>query len=113
MDFGVIGQFSGLIGDGLNLVGAYILAKDMLDRDREFLEKSDLEQLVSQLKEEGIPAVYDGIALSRPNAVSLTLIVKAVKRGRIGFSFIAVGFVFLIAYRILELIQLSYENRLG
>jgi hypothetical protein len=113
MNLQIIGHSAGLFGDALNLLGAYILAKDVLDREREWAEEKDLEELGKQLREAGIPAIYEGIPITRPNAVALSIVVRAVKRGRVGFTLMGIGFVFLIVYRVCELANLWLKGGIG
>ena len=82
-----------------------VAARDLLARREDWDEQKELEEFAKQLKTLGIPIFYDDIPITRQNAVAIHLILRAVRRGRVGFTLMASGFVFLLIYRACELIE--------
>ncbi len=106
MDFHVAAHIAGAIGDILNLVGAWILALDVIRREREWKEEKDLEEFAERVRKMdfGASVSYEDIVLTRPGAVALAQIIKTVHRGRLGLVIIIIGFTFLLLYRLLEIV---------
>jgi hypothetical protein len=98
----------GLIGDALTFTGALILALDALRRQTEFRKTKQLQKAVESL--DGIKLTQDGIVLLNNESVELVLIRQSVKRALWGAGILTLGFIFLLATRIIELIAQLTEH---
>ena len=90
----------GFAGDSLTFVGGLILSLDALWRDWEFRKQKDLAGVVKQLK--GIELTQDGIKLISGDAIERVFIRQSVRRALWGTILMTLGFIALLASRIVE-----------
>lgn len=100
----------GLLGDSLNVVGAYLLAQDIFNRRHELEERDLLNTLAKYAEDNHLPLRINGFSMSEPSAPALILVHKQVKQAKYGFSFLVAGFLCLVVYRIAELLELWYPG---
>jgi|SRR5882724_5663115 len=98
----------GLVGDALTFTGGLILALDALRREQEFRKTKELQKAVQSLK--GIKLTQDGITLVNDQDVDLVFIRQSVLRSLKGVVILTLGFVSLLAARILEVIARLAEH---
>jgi len=98
----------GLIGDALTFTGGLILALDALRRETEFRRTKELKNAVESL--DGIKLTQNGIVLLNDKAVELVFIRQSVRRALWGAAILTLGFVFLLATRVIELIGRVSEH---
>jgi hypothetical protein len=101
----------GLVGDALTFTGGFILALDVLRREQEFRKTKALRKTVQSLK--GIKLTQDGITLVNDQDVDLVFIRQSVLRSLKGVVFLTLGFVSLLAARIIEVIAQLTEHSPG
>lgn len=107
MNIHVAAQVCGAIGDLLNLVGTWILARDLIDRKNEQADVEERNRFAEALQKLGadVPVSDEGVPATQKD-IALHLVVQAVLRGRRGFRFMVAGFAFLLLYRILGMLSL-------
>jgi hypothetical protein len=103
MDWHVASHTAGALGDALNLLGSWILARDVLSRDKHWTEQKELEDFADHFAKAGIPTVYKDIKITDPGAIALAMISRTVRRGKVGFTILAAGFFCLLVYHGIEL----------
>ncbi len=104
----VLAQGFGLIGDLLNLIGAFILVRDLTRRPAERREQNAAEELAEFARKRGINMGLEGLDLRDPKAAeALAEMVdkRAERLGRVGFRFLFAGFAFLALYRGAEILE--------
>ena len=95
----------GFLGDILTFTGGLILSLDALRRRKEFKKTSDTQKVVAQLS--GIYLTQDNLRLFNNDSVELVAIRKSVWRAAWGTAIITLGFLCLLATRIVELVDRS------
>lgn len=100
-DFALFAHGLGFLGEALNLYGAFILAKDLLDREEETQDREGLEDLGKWLKENELEIHFSDLNLKSPHAATLVLVRKAVLIGRRGLFWLKLGFCCLALYHVL------------
>ncbi|MFN7919473.1 MAG: hypothetical protein U0Q16_05210 [Bryobacteraceae bacterium] len=104
MDLHVGAQICGLLGDCLNLVGGYILARDIVDREKELKAQDAWEKVVQEAEAQGVTVARQNDILRKRGDVIMAMAKAAVVRGKRGLTLLVAGFGFLVLYRILEII---------
>jgi len=92
----------GFAGDILTFLGGLILSVDALGREREFRKQKDWVATIKEFK--GVELSRRGIRLLDENAVELVFIRLSVTRSIWGTVVVTLGFVALLASRILEVL---------
>jgi hypothetical protein len=90
----------GFVGDTLTFLGGLILSMDALGREREFRKQKDWVATIKEFK--GVELSRRGIRLLDENSVELVFIRLSVTRSIWGTVVVTLGFVALLASRILE-----------
>jgi hypothetical protein len=102
-----IAHLIGSVGETLNLVGAYVLARDLLYRQNEFEEHEKLEEVSRWLHTNSISLRLEKADLGSPGAAALIVVRRAVQLGKRGLRWLKWGFAFLILYHVLSIIASS------
>jgi hypothetical protein len=94
----------GLIGDGLNLLGALVLALDILLRQREHKLKESLKERSSDAQKTGLKITRArGFLLTDPDFAENVLTRRSLIFGYVGVGLLATGFAFQALYHALEI----------
>ncbi len=96
--------YLGLPGDILSFAGGVILALDALNKEREFNKIKKITRVVTSQKFQTLTVEVEGDVVKDGQDVDLTFLRSSVRLARIGFSLVAVGFLFLMASRMNELL---------
>lgn len=86
----------------LSFVGGVILALDALNKEREFNKIKKITRVVTSQKFQTLTVEVEGEVVKDGQDVDLTFLRRSVRLARIGFSLVAVGFLFLMASRMVE-----------
>jgi|HubBroStandDraft_6_1064221.scaffolds.fasta_scaffold177998_1 hypothetical protein len=95
--------YLGLPGDVLSFVGGVILALDALNKEREFNKIKKITRVITSPKFQTLTVEVEGEVVKDGQDVDLTFLRRSVRLARIGFSLVAVGFLFLMASRVVEI----------
>jgi hypothetical protein len=95
--------YLGLPGDILSFVGGVILALDALNKEREFNKIKKITRVITSPKFQTLTVEVEGEVVKGEQDVEITFLRRSVRLARIGFSFVATGFLFLMASRMVEL----------
>jgi hypothetical protein len=95
--------YLGLPGDVLSFVGGVILALDALNKEREFNKIKKITRVITSPKFQTLTVEVEGEVVKDGQDVDLTFLRRSVRLARIGFSLVAVGFLFLMASRMVEI----------
>jgi hypothetical protein len=94
----------GVIGEGFNFAGATVLAIDLLFRRRErLLRQSWVNMHAWALRNRITSAVYKGIPIVDPDFGEKVAARRATLLGIIGTALLALGFLLLAGYHLLEI----------
>ncbi len=96
--------YLGLPGDVLSFVGGVILALDTLNKEREFNKIRKITRVITTPKFQTLTVEVEGEVVKDGQDVDLTFLRRSVRLARIGFSLVAVGFLFLMASRMVEIL---------
>jgi hypothetical protein len=100
----------GFVGEALNLYGAFILAKDLLEREEELSDREGLEELTNWLIANGLQVQVNDLDLKKPHAATLILVRKAVLIGKRGLFWLKLGFGCLALYHVLSFFASSHAK---
>jgi len=101
-DLRLISYVLAIAGDAFNTAGAFVLAWDVLGREREHKTLEAAVRFVNKLRTAG-----SLVGVEDPEMV---LIRDAVRLGRRGCILIFVGFMLLVLHRALEIYELVKNN---
>jgi len=96
----------GFAGDTLTFLGGLILSADALGREREFRKQKDWIETIKEFK--GVELTRCGLRLLDENSVELVFIRLSVTRSIWGTVVVTLGFVALLASRILEAVTATH-----
>jgi Flp pilus assembly protein TadB len=95
----------GLVGEACNFYGAYILARDVLNREEEHQEHEELEEFSKWIQHIKVRLKAIDVDLTTPGAAALVLVRRAVLVGQRGFRWLKFGFACLALYHTLALLH--------
>lgn len=94
----------GIAGEVLNFLGAICLAYDMLLREPERANRRQLQELHEFVVKYGLSGFgYKGLDVSSVDFAQSVMDRRATKFGLWGVALLAIGFLFLAGYHILEM----------
>ena len=92
----------GLIGEGLNFCGAFVIALDIFLRQHEHLRERRLERLNAFSKKHlGGKSRHLGVRLDDPEFARKVLDIRAARLAMLGIAFLAIGTVCLLGYHLM------------
>ena len=100
----------GLVGELLNLAGAFILARELLNRDKNDLTEGQLRELQEFAKKHGSPATYKNIAAASGHFVRRIMNQGIRRQAKVGIFLLLLGFILLAGYHVLEIIESARCN---
>jgi len=111
MEISVLAHWIGVLGEGLNLVGAAILALDIFFRRREHERALRLRALSDFGQRSGLQSTtYIGIPVSSPDLPLIVLHRHATRLAYLGLGFLCLGFLFLAIYHGLEIREARHRK---
>ena len=99
----MVAHILGILGEGLNLIGAIILALEIFQRQDERKRERDLEKLNTFAKNAGLKGVYLGIPVNDPDFARRVIDRRAARLAFRGVVLLAAGFLLLLSYHIAEM----------
>ena len=95
----------GLPFDVLSFAGGVILTLDALNKEREFKKIKKISRVVTSAGFQTLTVEVEGEVVKGEQDVEVTFLRRSVRWARIGFGFVATGFLFLMASRMAEILE--------
>jgi len=106
MTYHELSHWIGFAGEAVNILGATVLALDLLLRRHEFNQMADYKRLKDFVDQHGLKtAEYKKIPVSTPDFTSLILARRASRLGLLGVCLLGLGFSLLGSYHVIQILH--------